>query len=148
MCFWRVCSFKIEAEPHVNMPANGSEGQTGHEVVLIPTAVSWPGMGLYYGRETQKSVGLGWVLLLLGPLMAFQVWGCHLSARLISTPRRSISFHNPSLHHQRKSTVLWTIAAGMLLQESSSQHEKHSKLQTYRSDRGCASIVKVRKCIY
>lgn len=70
-----------ENQPYVNILVGSSKGQKGPEVVLTPTTVLWPGTGLCFRRETHgNQQGLAELHSRLGPLMAFQVCGGHLSA--------------------------------------------------------------------
>lgn len=84
--------------------------------------------------------------------MAFQVWGCHLSAWLMSAPSGSISFRHPSLHHQRKSTALWGAgpewhgcASGIKLQK---WKEKKKRFWHAGRSRRVLRILRIKECIY
>lgn len=82
----------------------GQKGQRGGANTRRHVA-AWHGPALWKGGTRGNQRGLARLHSGLGLLMAFQVWGCHLSAWLMSAPWGSFSFRHPSLHHQRKSTA-------------------------------------------
>lgn len=149
MFLWRVCLIMTGARPYVNMLA--AKAKRDREVVLTPTAMSWRGKGLRSGRGTHGNQrGLARLHCSLGLLMAFQVWGCHLSAWLMSVPWGSFSFHHPSLHHQRKSTGVLASAAGEDVLPESNEEEKKKHLSFKLAGRAGSvqSTVRVREYIY
>lgn len=100
-----LCGLCSLMRPYVSALAGGRQGRAGGSWGGANTrrhVAAWTPAPCF-GWRVMESSG-AWTGFTPGPasLMAFQVWGCHLSGWLMSMPWESISFRHPSLLHQRE----------------------------------------------